>query len=128
MKYLQMSSPSTSSHPTSGLQASFSDVRKRRTQHSNMATATVTSGNDHEAKQTFDATSEGSSSTSSVTALDEQPLLPKSASLTSKEASKKHGPKPPMLDLSIRNVYYTHSDGGKSTIGSPGSPAACELM
>ncbi|MCJ1260701.1 hypothetical protein MMC22_000563 [Lobaria immixta] len=123
-----MSSPSTPSHPTSGLQASFSDVRKRRTQHPNMATATVTSGNDYKAKQTFDATSEGSSSTSSVTASDEQPFLPKSASLASEEASKKHKPKPPMLDLSIRNVYYTHSDGGKSAIGSPGSPTTCELM
>lgn len=123
-----MSPPPTSSHPSSGLQASFSDVRKRHTQHPNMATATVTSENDHEAKKTFDATGEGSSGTSSVTALDEQPLLPKSASLASKEASKKHKPKLPMLDLSIRNVHYTHSDGGKSTIGSPGSPAACELM
>lgn len=114
-----MSAHSEASNSTSAsLQAAFSDVRKRRTQHPNMTTAT----NGSEKNDDTEASSD-----TSAAAPDEQPLLPKSANLASEEA-KKQKPKPPMLNLSIRNVYYTDSPSGKASIGSPGSPNACDLM
>lgn len=120
-----MSDHSTS---TSGIQASFSEARKRRTQHPNMATAAIASGSVHRANQTSNTMNEESSNTRSVNVSDEQPLLPKSTNLASEEAKKMSKSKPPMLNLSIRNVYYTHSPSGKSVIGSPAFPSTCDLM
>ena len=124
-----MSADQTSSRSTStaNLETSFSEIRKRRVQGPNMATATVTSGNGHEANKAVNALNKTSSCTSSDNDSDEQSLLPKSSNVVSEEV-KKSKPKPPMLNLSVRNVYYTHSSGGKSSLGSPGSPAECGLM
>lgn len=118
---------SSNSTSTSNLETSFSEVRKRRIQGPNMATATVASGNGHETNKAFKGMDKTSSCTSSAAGLDEQSLLPKSPDLASEEV-KKSKPKPPMLNLSIRNIYYTHSSSGKSSLGSPGSPADCGLM
>ena len=77
--------------------------------------------------KSLNALNKTSSCTSSATGSDDQSLLPQSGDLASEEV-KKSKPKPPMLNLSIRNIYYTHSSSGKSSLGSPGSPAECGLM
>lgn len=111
-----MSSYSTSAaaEPTANLEASFSDVRKRRTEKPVVATATVTSGGDSKA---LDGTQESSSDPSSEL-----------AGLAKEDISNKPKPKPAALNLSVSNVYCTHAPSGKATVGSPGSPTACDLM
>ena len=107
-------STSTAAKSTADLEASFSDVRKRRTEKPVVATATVTSGNDYKAPNGTQESSSGPSY--------------ESAGLAKEEISNKPKPKPAALNLSVSNVYCTHAPSGKGAVGSPGSPTACDLM
>ncbi|MCJ1464746.1 hypothetical protein MMC07_003359 [Pseudocyphellaria aurata] len=120
-----MASQSTSfpSTSTSGVEASSSsDVRKRATQNPNMAATKVTP----DPKKIYNAAKYGHSSAMSYEE-GEEPLLPKSDKLAFEDAKLK-SKTPKKLDLSISNVYYTHSQSGKSSLGSPSFPTACDLM